>query len=366
MYVLFKKDNEASSAFEDYHITGYTKTEEDANQYIKENDEKLCTFKEIPCMCYDAATKEKVISAAKKAAKELFTIDESGYIQQEIYIYRGDEILSEKTLQKIMESDSPEDTLYEIIYDMYLDAEFDLRDNTTRDIVRYLKKNGMDYDDMETYVSEYVDENISVSYDMDAFLDAEYKTNIMLDTDNANYDFCCDNLLNYFGGDKTEFENESSVKWLVEQFGKLEEMNEILKKYNESEERIEIKDKFLESVVQELENNSCSCSTITFLTKMSLRDLIALRAAIQNKDKNSYIELPKETETGLFDCVNGGGSVLEIEMPDRIKVPCDKIFDAWIDGTKQHRYDVDETYGLIESVWSKSQPEIYIENNKTA
>lgn len=364
MFVLFEKKNNESNDFNNYEIKGYALTKEDAKDYTKDNPLRIA--KPLPKMLHDDITKQNALAEMKKIIEKKYTTDGDGNILTEIYTCSYDETkLSNSTLKKIMQSDDDATVrLEEMIIEAYWDEEVYIRDEITKTIAEELEK--MNITNVNDFIEEYVSDHTLIEYPINEFFEKTYPVIIMLDTGNANYDFSCDNILNYYGEDCTEFDQNSSVKWLAEQFGELENLQNTIKTYAESDETYEnITDNaFVKSVMQELENNTCSCSTITFLTTMSLRDLLKLRAAVGQKD--SFVTLPKITETGLFDCLHGGGSVLEIEMPADIKIPCDKIYDAWVDGTKMHYYDVDETYGLVSSVWTKSTPvEVHTPNGES-
>ena len=128
---------------------------------------------------------------------------------------------------------------------------------------------------------------------------------------------------------------------------------------------------FLQSMRQELANLPSHMSTLTFLVKMTLRDLIALNRLIHMQDRNGhfydatknpycgYIVLDKTTTTGLYDPWSGGGSVLEIELEKDVCIPARFIRSALPDGCIKHEYSVSSVYGLCESEWRETVKRIH-------
>lgn len=101
--------------------------------------------------------------------------------------------------------------------------------------------------------------------------------------------------------------------------------------------------------------------TLTFLVKMSLRDLMKLNQLIKLQDRDGrhydarqnpdcgYIIIDKKTTTGLYDPWGGGGSVLEVELDKDVKLPIKFIRSALPDGGDG--YSIEEVYGMCGSAW---------------
>ena len=64
------------------------------------------------------------------------------------------------------------------------------------------------------------------------------------------------------------------------------------------------------------------------------------------------LTISKNATCGLVQYWDGSGSVLEIQLDHNVVIPKKMVWDAWVDGTKPHGYDVDEIYGLIGSAWN--------------
>ena len=280
----------------------------------------------------------------------------------EIYTDYRDRVAFENKeyLRKIFNSDNPREYFYDILTEWainyvveygFTEIEKEIRNELTDEENEFL-------DELDSEGQDLLREYIYFYYDEKDF-DIDLNVNLRIDVGNGNYDFCCDNVLNYYGNG--EFDEHSSILWLAETQGKAEKLKEVCKAlYNEDGDylnRETQEDKFIESCVQELENSHSSLCTLTFLVKISLLDLLEIIEKKKNKEY-THIVLGAETECGLFDTWNGGGSCLEIELDKDITIPLEYI-DFCVDGCKMHGYDVDEVYGLVGSCWKNSIKDVY-------
>lgn len=299
---------------------------------------------------------DELIAKLKSAIESETYVDRSegeeyGY---EIYVDYNDS-LSNKSIKDICEAENPYWAFQELLGDWSVDytVTYGL-DELEKEIRKKFEKEGweQEWEENQDEIIDWISEHCYFYYPEDHF-NEEVKVNIMLDTGNANYDFTMDNVLNWYGnsGDGS-FQRESSILWLARQQRKATKLRTACKKVHRGDgyyvDREKQPDKFVESVIQELENLSTAMATLTFLTKMSLFDYFNLREKMK---ESGYIIISKDTMCGLFDSWNGSGSVLEIELDKDVKIPTEMIWDACIEGTKQHGYDIDEVYGLISSAW---------------
>lgn len=125
---------------------------------------------------------------------------------------------------------------------------------------------------------------------------------------------------------------------------------------------------FTKSCIQELENQCCHMTALTFLVKMPLLDVIDIKEHIntmENKDgfdkynpqktkrlPFGYITLGKQTQCGLVDPGCDSGSVIEIELEKDVKIPFQYIWNITDDKAIQ------SCYGLCDSCWEDSVKEI--------
>jgi hypothetical protein len=148
----------------------------------------------------------------------------------------------------------------------------------------------LDYDELDFYnehedeIRDYIYENYYWYYDINDW-NRDVKVNIMVDTGNMNYDFTCDNVLNWygaFGGYNSDgfFDDNSSMKWLAKtqrKYARLQKYVQSIHSHVTSEDTDKTwtnrpidDNKFVESCVQELENATVHMSTITFLVSITV------------------------------------------------------------------------------------------------
>lgn len=296
--------------------------------------------------------------------------DENGGV--EVYVdYNGID-LSKSDLSAILESDSPGDCYQDILCDMAFDYELSYKHELIDEVYEQLKEKLRKQNNelllkylckYEDAICSYIDENTYYYFDERVFNDL--KVNLMIDVGNWNYDCSCDNVLNWCGNGTVD--DKSSLLWLAKQQGIEQELRDAVEKcYNGDIESGDIEDPTVRSFVEEFENNTSDLSTLTFLLKMDMPDIVEILEKqkeeynpeyrynpLDNKESKSYIMIGKNTECGLFDTFRGGGSTLEIVLKKNVKVPIQCI-KLTIDGVRRYGYDVDEVYGLVGSCWKES------------
>lgn len=296
-----------------------------------------------------------------KAAHEYFCDfqwrEEDNAFRCEIYKDYRDEIGTE-TIKEAMEHDEPMEYIEQIFSEWANDYAFESYEYGYSYDEREIK-NEMSDEDMEITEDWYENEfhewcvdHIYYEYDLDDWLKQDCKVNLVIDSGDANYEFIFNSILNWYGTTGRDNENaplddKSSILWLAKQQGKLKEtVDEINYVYKNGERKSD--DKFVNSIITELENLPNYCGMVTFLLDMTLAEVLKLNA--KEKDFTKVI-ISKDTMCGLYEPWNGGGSVLAIELDKDVEIPTEMIWDAWVEGTKAHGYDIDEVYGLIGSAW---------------
>lgn len=120
----------------------------------------------------------------------------------------------------------------------------------------------------------------------------------------------------------------------------------------ESEEMQFGEDKFIDSVVQELENLPSHMGALTFCVSMTLKELIDVNEKINNKESFS-LTIDKSAECGLYDLWSGGGSVLEIELDKDVVIPSNMLNRVCPDKSLPW-HGIHEVYGVSNSLWRAS------------
>ncbi len=278
----------------------------------------------------------------------------------EIYADYRDE-MGYKTAIEILASDDPERTLIETLWDWYKESEDIDRKEIKETVVARMKKDYGTFDmtdELDEDIDEILCKLIWFEYPEDHYLKQEFNVPVMLDTGDGNTDYTLNSPYPCWCGDyDEELDDRSSLVWLAQQQGYTKaQLWAALREGDMSDPR-----GFLQSCCVEVANLPSHMATVTFLTKMTLNQLIELNRGIKLQDRNGrfydsrynpycgFLTLGKDTETGLYDPWDGGGSVLEIQLEKDVDIPIRFIRSAMPDGADG--YGVDNVYGLCGEVW---------------
>ena len=299
---------------------------------------------------------------------------DDGCFVGEIYADYRDE-LDEKTAGEILKSDDPELKFEEQLDEWYGMSVYDELDNLATQTVEAIEKdlaaypNGLSQEEKE-YVEGYIRDNVFFDLPRDHFLDQDLCVNIMVDTGDGNYDYSLNSVFPcWYGREGDRIDDKASIVWLARQQGYTKtQLWKALKDGDMADPK-----GFLQSMRVELANLPSHMATLTFLVKMSFRQLLELNKAIAMQDANGrvydatkrqncgYIVLGKETECGLYDPWSGGGSVLEIQLEKDVRLPIRFIRCALPDeGGYAYEYSIGSVYGLCGSAWTNTLKEIHI------
>lgn len=277
--------------------------------------------------------------------------------------------------KNICTDNDPYGRLYEILDEVYSEIEAQYLNGLEDEIIKNIEsenedfQNGMTYEEENT-LSEILREYVYYKFPYDHYLDQEFCVNIMLDTGDGNYDFTLNSIYPcYYGEYEEKIDDKSSLLWLAKQQGyKKSQLWNVMRAEDESDYGL-----FLKSCREEVVNLPSHMATLTFLVKMSLRDLIELNRGIKLKDRNGkkydarkypycgYIIIDKSATTGLFDPWFGGGSTFDIELEKDVRVPIRFIWSALPDGCDDvSNYGVNNVYGMTEAAWDAEVKKIQI------
>lgn len=286
---------------------------------------------------------------------------EGGVLVYEMYADYND-YMDDKSACEILESDDPIYALDEQLDEWYFDSSIYYEDELMKKILHEI---GYEVDEDE--LLELIRDTICFDVPRDHFLNQEFCVNIMMDTGDGNYDYTLNSVYPcYCGRPHETHPDKAAIVWLAKQQGY--KKGEFRKAMDDGD--IKNPNGFLESMRQELANLPSHMSTVTFLVKMTLRDLIELNRLIKLQDRNGhfydttknpycgYIVVGKETETGLYDPWNGGGSVFEIQLEKDVRIPVKFIRSALPDGG-DGQWSVESVYGMCKSCWRDTVKEIH-------
>ncbi len=323
---------------------------------------------------------DEIRTAVKKIIEDEYgriSDRENGYLVYEMYTDYRDE-MSGETAAEILRSEDPMQKLEEKLDEWYFESQWQYEDDLLDKIDERLQESLMEEEYSELQddeIREYMRDCIFFDYPRDHFLKQEFLVDIMMDTGDGNYDYVLNSVYPcWYGRQEDYHDDKAAIVWLAKQQGY--KKREFRKAMNDGD--IANPKGFLQSMRQELANLPSHMSTLTFLVKMTLRDLIQLNELIRLQDRNGhyydatknpycgYIILDKDTETGLYDPWQGGGSLFEIELEKDVRIPIRFIRSALPDGGIKHEYSVSEVYGMCGSAWKETVKMIHAPLKETA
>ena len=323
----------------------------------------------------DEARKKLLESMTIEVLDHRFDLRRDGddMFQGEIYADYRDEI-DGRTVGEILDSDDPDLAFVEKLEEWYGDAEGYYKQEVTKDVKHELEKdevvfpNGIDEEE-DDFIEEFVRDNICCDYPADHFLNQEQYVNIMVDTGDCNHDFVLNSVYPCWYGEYGErIDNRAGIVWLAKTQGYTKtQLWKALKDGDMAEPN-----GFLESMRVELSNLPSHMSTVTFLVKMTFRQLLTLNGALRWRERqggrkydpkeypdSGYIVLSKDTMCGLYDPWSGSGSVLEVQLEKDVRLPVKYIWLAIPDEAKGHGYQIGEVYGMCGSAWQDTLKEMH-------
>lgn len=265
----------------------------------------------------------------------------------------------EEAIREILRAENPLEKFDETVFEWDCNSD-DWRYETEffNRLEEFCKTKGIDLEEAR----ETVLENFYWTYP-DSFLNPKFSAVIQIDTGDGNYDFTLHNILNYARnyGYCDGLEESAGLHWLAKQQGRLGLLKKAIKNAD-PETEYKCESPFVNSSIAELENLLTNMGAVTFLVEMHLADAIKILQAQKEHKKDfdeyhpletkgspfGYITLSKDTECGIFDSWQGGGSLMEIRLEKDVKIPIHLI--ASIDTDKK----IQEVYGMDEECWRET------------
>ena len=197
----------------------------------------------------------------------------------------------------------------------------------------------MDVDEAKDLISEHA----FVSFPIDSYLEDKYRTLVVLDTGDSQYDFSLNHVEPAYNGDPIkDISHKASILWLAKQNGySKEQFVDLMKNIDKIPEG---EHPFIKSMYQELENTSSSMNAVVFLGEMTLADMAKAQA--------EGVTIPKRTSCGLYDGWNGAAGPISVELQKDIVIPKGAIFSVAPDCKDAAlRYSIDCTCDFTQKVW---------------
>ena len=108
--------------------------------------------------------------------------------------------------------------------------------------------------------------------------------------------------------------------------------------------------KFIKQTYEEL-YSLYGYNVIAFCGEITVKEYFDFKEAIKNKDSSVKINIPKNTDFLFFDRGSGSGSDF-IPLPKSLSLPASVFYS--IDEKDSYKYNIDDVYGLVSSVWTDS------------
>lgn len=308
---------------------------------------------------------DKLEQAVSDVLDTLLSVErqEDGTFSYEIYADYRDE-MDNKTAIRILQSEDPMGEFWEQLDEWYQDCQWLLGDELEKEVRAKLTASDGPYPDGLS--AEDDDRMLDALHDLvyfklpaGHFLKQSFHVNVMVDTGDGNYDYTLNSAYPcWYGTCGAPIDPKAGIAWLAKTQGYTRgRLKRALRKGDVANPK-----GFLESICAELANLSSAMSTVTFLVELTLEQLMELNRLIRLQARDGvhydssenpycgYVILDKDTETGLYDPWNGGGSVFEIQLEKDVKLPVKYIRSALPDGGDGH--SVGSVYGMCGSAWT--------------
>lgn len=307
-------------------------------------------------------TEEILEKEVRSLLRGMWSLDEQedGSFEYEFYADYRDEF-SDKAVIDICESDDPDQAFDEYMQDAYQWAEIDATAEIKGSVVNGLEKKYSRgcCEEWDEWLNDFLQGTLTFKIPADHYLKQTVKTDIFVDTGDANYDFvlnCRYPAWNGASGD--EIDPKASIRWLAETQGYTEpQLRAALDEGDMADPKT-----FLESLRVELANTPSHIMQLVFLAEMTVGDLIELNKRMKGNaidGRKIYdaaarpdcgtIHISKRAETGLYNSWDGGGP-FEIMLEKDVDLPVKYIHSVLPDGG-QGIWSIDATYGMCRSAW---------------
>lgn len=302
---------------------------------------------------------QSIISRIKEMMeKDAYTYvknDDGGFTRY-IFVDYNEQYLSDSTISDIFCDENPRNAFYDYLSEKAIENMEYEEDLVNEEIRSYLSEDELlVYEANIDKIWDEIRNILTIAYNPDDFK-ADVLIDIGIDTGDANYEYTLNNITNYCGSGCIS--EHSSILWLCKRQGK------------EAAFRTNIEngykdDSFISSVRDELDNLTSSIGCLTFLVKTDLETAFNLYDKyykeyklnnfydIEKRKGTETITIGKDTNCGLFDLFNGGGSLFEIKLDKDVVVPIKYIGEMNVD-QNFGRYSVRYVYGIDSSFWKES------------
>jgi len=258
-----------------------------------------------------------------------------------------------KIVQRILSSEDPKRELDNVFYEM-LESYFFSEDfsPTRQEIIvkQFISQETIDFIVKNKYsLNEFIENCVNFKVDDSKLQNQMIDVDILVDTGDANYDFTPNifansRYSNILGIETVQdLPSYSSLVWLCEQQGISKK--ELLDYLHGNSTCFDLKDKLLQTTLDESQSTRKAMNVLTFCIKMPLSDAIEINRVI-NHEKNendfirpkkrkgkSYITISKDCTAGLYSPWESSGGDFSISLIEDVKLPIKYIYSANVGDT---------------------------------
>lgn len=290
----------------------------------------------------------------KQVEQELIKLDKDSPL--EIWWDYRDE-LSDEHIAKIIAGDSweVEEEIWEMntdhIYDLGMQRLEEAFDNVNED-------EDLDFEELKYDLRDELLEYLQVDVNLKDLIDRVGDVNVRIEM-LSNYDCINSHHFETYGGGGYEYVdsyfgdmvdalnlNPKKVKQILKEkevntFGRWRD------KPSRNGNELVSYDEFW----QELENSICGANLLTFMATIDLNKYL------ENRDEIKEVTIPKGNFCGLYSSMQGGGSVLEMELQRdfTVKLETKDYFGyRMVLDNDDCGYSIHEVYGMHQSAWRNS------------
>lgn len=313
---------------------------------------------------YFTAKREQANAQIESAIREEIGIryswlkpQEDGTFTCELFANYDDSI-SPESLQKICASCDPYLAFREHLERIYEDVETKEREELVQAVLDSIEDADL-CEDIEDEIWEKTTEIIFWEPPEDHYLKQEVCVDIQVDTGTG----CCGfyEIMN----DGT-LDPQAGLLWLAKQQGYTEAD---IQRFLHGETARAPESALLRSVKREVEEATYRDNILTFLVKMTVRQLIDLAAAVKLQERNGKfydatkipdcgtITLSASTWCGLYNPWNGSGGSLDLELEKDVVLPIRYIHDLVLEHNGRGdygKYLIMDAYGMCAIAWKNT------------
>lgn len=263
------------------------------------------------------------------------------------------EDIDEKIIQSILSSEDPKRELDNVFYEMlegYFFSEDFLPNRQEIIIKQFLSQETIDIIAKNKYsLKEFIENWVNFKVDDTKLQNQMIDVDILVDTGDANYDFTPNifansRYSNILGIETVqELPSCSSLVWLCEQQDISKK--ELIDYLHGNSTCLDLKDKLLQTILDESQSTRKAMNVLTFCIKMPLSDAIEINRVINHEKKEndfirpekrkgkSYITISKDCTAGLYSPWESSGGDFSISLIEDVNLPIKYIYSANVGDT---------------------------------